>query len=59
MTSRTDATNHAVYRGRTWHVLYTDKDGQFHNAEWTAATFAEIERRLTAIKARHWEVAPL
>ena len=46
-------------RFRRWHVLYTDKDGAFHSEEWVANTFAEIERRLMAIGATRWEVAPL
>ena len=44
---------------RKWHVMYTDKDGKFHSEEWEAVTFAEIERRLTAIGAKYWEVAEL
>lgn len=44
---------------RKWHVLYTDKDGKFHNEEWEAATLAEVESRLTAMGAKYWEVAPL
>jgi hypothetical protein len=33
-----------------WHVLYTDKDGQFHNEEWTAATIL----RAAANQLRTW-----
>ena len=40
-----------------WHVMYTDKDGQFHSEDWPAElTFLEIERRLETAGATYWEI---
>ncbi len=50
--------SHSIYalcEPPTLHVMYTDKDGKFHQAN-VAMTFRQVEVWLIAIGARYWEI---
>jgi len=40
----------------TFHLLYHDRDGKFHNEEREFDCFAEAEIWLTIIEARNYEI---
>lgn len=44
------------YSGEKYHLIYTDKDGKFHNEEKEFGCFAEAEIYLVDIGAKDWEI---